>query len=160
MTDALRSTEPIPAVNMPNEPAPGPRFFRGMSYKGFHTLCKQRGHPHRDARALLITRLLAMDQLDRKRAPVDPEAQASAAKERSPLGTLHSVVVAGKNVIKNYGQCWNPVIKDRWAASPSSPVGGVDAAISARTADLCGRTEIRTFGSGWSRARTCGVGGI
>ena len=64
MTDALGSIVPIPAVNMPNEPAPGPRFFRGMSYEGLHTLCKQRGHPHRDARALLITRLLAMDQLD------------------------------------------------------------------------------------------------
>ena len=69
-----------PEVDLPNGPDPAPRSYEDMSYKEPHNLRNRLGCPFRDARSLLITRLLTIDQLERTRAPDDPEAAHSARK--------------------------------------------------------------------------------
>ena len=45
-----------------------PHFYGDMSYTELHELREQRGYANRDARSLRLTRLLAMDQMESKRA--------------------------------------------------------------------------------------------
>ena len=68
------------------------------------------------------------------------EDESAAAKKRSLLATLHSAVVVNQEVAKRHGQLWDSAPKDGWGALPGAPVDRVDAAISARAADLCGKT--------------------
>ena len=57
------------------------------------------------------------------------------------MAILHSALVADKEMVEHHGHCWDAVMRDGWGAVPSSPVDGVDAAISAWTANLCGETR-------------------
>ena len=67
---------PAPAAAMPGEPDAAPNFRGVILYKELRALGKQFGFANRDARSLLITRLLAMDQIRQKRAHGDPEAES------------------------------------------------------------------------------------
>ena len=140
MPEDLSTLKPPPVANPPAAPSPAPHFYDDMSQKELCTLRRQRGYPRRGARSLLITLLLTMDPIERKRALGDPEADSSATKKDSVLAVLRSVFVVGKDVVRHRGQPRGPVTRERCAAIPSSLVNGVDEAISEWTADLCGKT--------------------
>ena len=99
MTDDVGNIEPIPSAGPPTDPNPDPHFYDDISYKGLRTLRKQRALPNRDAMSLLITRPLARDQFDRKRAPDNSDAESSVAKKRSLMSIRHSAFVAGKELV-------------------------------------------------------------
>ena len=61
------------------EPNPAPHFYDGSLRKELHMLCKQHGRHNRDERPLSITRLLAMDQMARKRARADTEDETPSS---------------------------------------------------------------------------------
>ena len=99
----------------PNEPEIAPRFYVDMSYGELHALRMQRRRAFRDAGSPLITRLLAIDEIGRKRALHDPEVESSAAKKRSPLALLQSAFLADKEHVvqdgyerKLDGGAWHP----------------------------------------------------
>ena len=101
--------------------------------------------PNPDARLLLISRLSATDQVERKRACCAPEAESPEAQKRPPLAALQFAFVAGKKVVGRHGRWSDPV-------TDGAPVNGMDAAISSWTADLRGKT----LGKGpmvWERMR-------
>ena len=52
------------------------------------------------------------------------------------MALLRSAFVANREVVKRRGQWWASAMKDSWGVSHGAPVDGVDAAISAWTADL------------------------
>ena len=63
-------------------------------------LCKHHSCHNRDERSPLITRLLAMDQIARKRGQEDTEDESSAVKNRPPLAEPHSAFRVNKEVAK------------------------------------------------------------
>ena len=81
-----------------------------------------------------------MDQIERNCAADAPDAESSAAMRRPLTATSHSALVADKEVLKRNGRRCGPGVKDSWAALPTSSVDGVDGAISALTAHMCGKT--------------------
>ena len=129
-----------PAVDTREQPNANPHFYSDMSYKELHTLRKQRGYLDRDATSPVITRLPAMDQIDRYRALDDPETESSAAKKRALLAVLLSAFAANGYVVMQHRQWRVSVMEGSWGALPSTPVDGVDAASSAWAADLRGAT--------------------
>ena len=131
--------ESPPLVNPPNAPPPAPYLIDGMSYKERHSLRQKRGYSHRDARSPLFTLLLTLGQIERKRALNDPEAEPSMATTRSAMAFFDSAFMSDKEVVEHLGLWRGPVIGNSWSAPPSPPVTGVDAAISASTADLRGK---------------------
>ena len=70
-----------------------------------------------------------------QRAREDPGAEPSMAKKRSLMAVLDSAFVADKRNVKHHGQWWVPAMKDSWGAPPRAPADGLDAAVSAWTAD-------------------------
>ena len=83
-----------------------------------------------------------MDQIERKRAPGDPEAESSAAKRRPIMTAPHSAFAAEKKMVKRHGQRGDAVMRESWGALPRTTAGGARAAISALTADLCGEAPV------------------
>ena len=84
MSEDLANMRPPRMVAPLKEPNPAPHLYDDMSKEELHMLCKKHGYHDRDARPLLVTRLLAMDQLARKCAREDPEAGSSVAKKTPP----------------------------------------------------------------------------
>ena len=95
-----------------NEPNSAPHFYADTSYKALHMSRRQHGYRNRDARLLLIARLLAMDQPARKRAREDPGVQCSEARNRSLPAVLRAGSVVNKEVARQRGQWWESSMKD------------------------------------------------
>ena len=131
--------QPAPMAKPMNEPNGAPHFPDGMSYKELHMLCKHYGYRNRDARPLLIARLLATRKPARKRAREDSEAVSPVKKRRSVTAAQHSAFATNKEVVKHHGHWWDSAMRDSWGALPRALVGGVDSAISAWTGDLCNK---------------------
>ena len=66
--------------------------------------CKQHGFHSRGARPLVITLLLATDQIARKRAKEDPGVDSSEAKRRSLAAVSRPACVANEEGLKQHGQ--------------------------------------------------------
>ena len=109
-------------------------LYEDMREEDLHTLRKQRGYSRRDARWLLIARLLSTDQIDQKRAPDGPGAESYAPKKRSLLAVLQPAFVAEKGEAKQHGY------GRKLGALPGAPADAADAVISAWTEDLSGKT--------------------
>ena len=102
-----------------------------MSYEELHALRERRGFANRDARSPLITRWPGTDQIGGKRARGDAEAGSFAAKKSLLMVALEPAFVADKQMVKQHGQWWDPVVEQTWGLPPGGPVDGFDAAISA-----------------------------
>ena len=91
-------------------------------------------------RSFRISSFLTLYQIERKRALGNPEAEPPAAKKRSMMAVFRSAFLADGEVVEYHGPWWGPVMRDSWGALPSSSVVGVDAAMSAWTAESRGET--------------------
>ena len=105
MTDDL-AKQPL------NGPNSASHFYDDMSYEELHMPRKQHGYHNRDARSLLITRLLAMYHMARKRAREDPGVESSEAKKRPLPAVRRSGSVVNKEVARRRGQWWESTMKD------------------------------------------------
>ena len=133
-----------------------------MTFDELRDRRRRHGFARKDSDALLITRLAAIDGVDRKRnidgdgvmdtagtsgtrncAPAgaagNSEELLGCLEKRCRAGYLHSAFVAEKEVAEEHAQWRNPALEARWGATHSSAAGGEDAAISAWAAEECRR---------------------
>ena len=127
--------------------------------------CQRRASVRKDSQAKLKTRLAPMDAVERKPnrdkavfaqtsgtlsgirncAMVDAagasEDLAATQAERRRASDPYLAFFANKEIVKERAQCWDPKIKERWGANDAPPVGGVDAATPAWTAEQRSRAS-------------------
>ena len=106
-----------------DEPDIVPHLHDDTFCKALRALRNLRGFPNGNARSLLVTHLLALGQIEKKRAPDDPEAESSAAKKRPLVAALQSAFVAAKEVVKQHGQRRGPLIEESWGGAARRPYG-------------------------------------
>ena len=113
-------------VPMPDEPNVDPHFYDNMMYEELHASRHPRCCAGRDARSIRITRELATNDIERKRARGDTEVEPSAAKQRSPSAASQCAFAEDKEALKQHGQWRDPALEESWGALPRPPVDAVD----------------------------------
>ena len=63
------------------------------------------------------------------------EDLTATQEERRRVSDPYLAFFANKEIVKERAQWWGPMIKERWGANDAPPVGGVDAATPAWTAE-------------------------
>ena len=139
-------------------PASGSAKYDQLSNGQLHELCRQRGYHKKDTKAVLRTRLEAMDAAAKKTAEGSSNDMDSSMRtrftgkrSRCTNGTMEmGTEVGGDNekrprntdlaialevdmeVVKEHAQWWNPELKPQVEAQQSSVAEGVGGAVSAR----------------------------
>ena len=112
-----------------------------------HYLCNKRGYARKDSKEALITGLYAMDEIGRKRARDMVDAMGTldgpieVFRGRSRAGARPLAFVSHRKVVADPAAWWDPNMRNKWGALGASPLEGVDATISACTADQCERSS-------------------
>ena len=78
-----------------------------------------------------MTRLPAMDALDRKRARETQDDYRNAAGKRSKVGELHPDLGWVKEVATEHAQWWNPILNDEVGSTQRPHLERAEAAVSA-----------------------------
>ena len=137
--------------------------YDNLSYDQIRILCKDPGYHKEDARAVLKTRLEAMDAVERRLsiqidnaantsssvlgkrtrsmeessavAPTPQQAEGNRPRGETPAITMEVNLA----VVQARAQWWSPDLKPEMEASPSDAVGGFDGATSAWAVTECNR---------------------
>ena len=120
-----------------SSPVCAQKKYDTVTYDGLHRLCGRRGYAKKDSTAAHKTRLDASDALDRQRARDAQDGSPVGDGRRNRVDDIHLASASDEESAKERAQWWNPSSGDQQGATKYSPLGGVEAAMTAWAAEQC-----------------------